>query len=78
LTASTKLDARKAKTTKAEAKKAYEEAVESCEETSSSSSTDAQENAFKQESIAKDEQRLAIEDEISEIKLIAESTKKSE
>jgi hypothetical protein len=78
LTAKTKLDARKAKTTKGEAKKAYEEAVEACEETESSGSTDAQVNAFKQESTAKDEQRLAYEDEIAEMKVITESTKKSE
>jgi hypothetical protein len=70
MTAKTKLDARKAKTTKEEAKKAYEEAVESCEETASSGSTEVQVNAFKQEATAKDEQRLAIEDEITEMKLI--------
>jgi hypothetical protein len=78
LTAKTKLDARKAKTTKGEAKKAYEEAVESCEETASSGSTDAQVNAFNQEATAKDEQRLAIEDEIAEVKNITEATKAAE
>jgi hypothetical protein len=78
MTSKTKLDERKAKTTKAEAKKAYEEAVESCEETQSSGNTDAQMNAFAQEATAKEEQRLAIEDEMTEMKSIAESSKASE
>jgi len=57
MTAKSKLDTKKAITTKSEAKKSYEEAVESCEETASSGSTDAQVNAFNQEATAKDEQR---------------------
>jgi hypothetical protein len=54
------------------AKKAYDEAVESCGEASSSGSTEAQEYAFKQAALATEEQRLALEDEIAEMKLIEE------
>ena len=74
----TKLDERKAKITKEEAKKAYEEAIEQCEETKSSGKTDAMEDAFQQEAVAKDEQRLAIEEEITEMKAIADSSKADE
>ena len=74
----TKMDGRKAETSKQEAKKAYTEALASCEETKSAGTTDAMETAFKMEATAKLEQKSAIEDEIAEMKLIAESTKKTE
>jgi hypothetical protein len=73
-----KIDARKAQTSKVEAKKAYDEAIETCDETKSAGSTVAMETAFQQEAEAKLEQKRAIEDEIAEMKAIAETTKKQE
>lgn len=78
MTKQTKIDARKAQITKEEAKKAYEEAIEQCDETKSSTKTDGMEASFQQEAVAKDEQRLAIEDEITEMKAIADSSKANE
>ena len=48
-----KMDSRKAQTSKQEAKKAYSEAVATCEETKSAGTTDAMETAFKMEATAK-------------------------
>jgi hypothetical protein len=78
LTLQIKQDARKAQTSKAEAKKAYEEAIQSCEETKDAGSTDAMETAFLAEAEGKMEQKAAMEDEINEIKEIAASNEKNE
>jgi hypothetical protein len=73
-----KLDSKKALTTKEEAKLAYDEAVESCEETSEAGETDAMEGAFLQESAGKMEQKQAIDDEIAEMKSIFVANKANE
>lgn len=64
LQAQTKIDAKKAQTSKDEAKKAYEEAVASCEETKAAGQTNAMETAFLMEATAKLEQKAALEEEI--------------